>query len=134
MTTPKEIRRPREGMSTLSAQFSRRMIDKVVAAIQDLRLKGKTEHEILQKMRTELRHVDEHTLQKLHAKSLGLKIADDFTAGQIAGRREIKSGTLAVKLKKEPEWLTVGSIVHLDEEEWVVTARGAVELTLKRLR
>lgn len=134
MSTPKEIRRPREGMSTLSAQFSRRMIDKVVAAIKELRQKGRSENEILAKMRTELRHVDEHTLQKLHAKSLNLKIEDDFTASQVVSRREIKSGTLGIKLKKEPEWLTIGSIVQLDGEEWCVTARGETDLTLKRLR
>ena len=133
MADSKEIQKPREGMSTLSAQFTRKYVDKVVSAIKDLRTGGMAETKIYEKMRGELKHLDEHTLRRIYDKSLGKPISDDLTEKMIAERKEVKSGTIQVTLKTETPF-GIGSILQIDGDDWCVTQRREKTLTLKHIR
>lgn len=129
-----ELKRPREGLSTLSAQFTRRYMEKVVAAVRELRDSGMSEVRIFEKMRAELKHVDEHTMRRLYDKSLNKTVPDDLVADQVASRQEIKPGTLELEMKSLTLPLTLGSIVQYEGIDWVVTQRRGLALSLKAIR
>lgn len=129
-----ELKKPREGLSTLSAQFTRRYMDKVVSAVRELRQSGMTEVRIFEKMRSELRHVDDHTLRRLYDRSLDRTVPDDLTAEQVAARREIKPGTVDLELRRLELPLTIGSIVQYEGVDWIVTQRRELTLSLKAIR
>ena len=133
-TVADELKRPREGLSTLSAQFTRRYMDKVIAAVRELRQSGMSEVRIFDKMRAELKHVDDHTLRRLYDRSLDKTVPDDIVAGQVAARHDVKTGTVDLELHALALPLTLGSIVQYEGVDWVVTQRRDLKLSLKAIR
>lgn len=134
MSEDRNLKKPREGITTLSVLFTKSLMTKMVKACRDLRGSGASEGRILDKMRVELKHVDAHTLRRIYDKSLDREIPDDITPGMVKERQETKRGAIELELESAPEALVVGSIVQYEGVDWCVTLCRGSTLRLRQLR
>lgn len=128
-----QLRKPREGLSTLFAQFTRESVDHIVTAIRKLRTQGMNEKEILQKIDDELPEYDIHTRRRLYEKSQNLEIADDIKAEEVIARREVKADELELTLKSTPSLAHRDTLIRFQSEDWVVVKTWAQAVLIKRL-
>lgn len=130
---PDEIRLPREGMSTLSAAFTRSYVEKIIRGIKSLRDKGKPEDQILKTLRDQLTDLDPFSLERVYKISLGETIPDDFAESMIAKETEIKPGTWKLEVKLVPPGVEMGTIVHHRGRACCVVRRDGAMVQLKAL-
>lgn len=91
-----ELQLPREGMSTIGAQFTKSAVNKVLQAVQKLKAQGFNELVILDKMKKELPFFHPHTVRRLYDKSVGNPVEDDIKASDVTSEREVKPATFEI--------------------------------------
>src|SRR5262245_13011646 len=101
-----------EGISTLSAQLTRRQVDRHIERIKELRKMGIPESSIEQAMAKDLKDYDAHTLARLRQLATGGEIPDDFTAAQISGSKQPKPNTMELTFSAVPKGITLHSLVR----------------------
>ena len=127
------IRKPREGLSTLFAQFTRESVDHILQAIRKLRVQGMSEKEILQKLDDELPEYDLHTRRRLYDKSQDAPVVDDIKAEEVLARREVKADELELTLKSTPSFAHRDTLIRFQNDDWVVVKTWAQAILIKRL-
>ena len=134
MADPQDLSEPQEGMTTLSVQFTRNLMNRLIKAVQDLRREGMSETRIIEKMKEELKHVDEHSLRRIYDRSIGNPVPDDITEPMVRARREVKTGVVELDLAELPSHCHLGTLLQLDGEDWCLTRRVGSMLTLRRIQ
>lgn len=125
---------PREGMSTLAAQYTRRSVEHILKVIQTLRHKGKSEEAIRERMQQELRQFSPFSLERLYQKSIGRAIPDDFKQENIAQLEAVKSNTIRVTVHQLPGEVQVDDLVLYRGEDWYVSWIEGKTYTLKQVQ
>lgn len=128
-----ELRLPREGLSTIGAQFTKSAIVKILLAVRKLKNEGWPEPQILEKMRKELPHFHPHTLKRLYDKSVGNPVEDDVRAEDIVAERTIKDRTIEIDLKLVPKGIEADCLIQFRGEDWYVARVRGNTLLLKNL-
>lgn len=128
-----DIRMPREGMSTLVTQYTRKELDRLANVITQLRARGQSEDTILGMMRQQLTNFDPHTLQRIYRRSLGLAIPDDFEPGNVKSLVELKSTTVRLEVHEVIGHLRPMSLVQFRGGDWFVQSLEGSTYTLKRV-
>ncbi|MGD0091579.1 MAG: hypothetical protein ABSE73_16805 [Planctomycetota bacterium] len=111
-----------EGVSTLTAQFSRRVLERIVRTIQRERARGVPDDKIARAMERDLSGYDEHSRRLLLRLASGGLLSDDFPPETVAGSEQLKSNTLLLTLTAAPSGIKTHSIVHYQGREWLVAA------------
>ena len=120
-----------EGISTLSAQLTRRQVDRHVERIKELRAKGITEATIEQAMANDLPDYDEHTRVLLRQIATGGDIPDDFAPEKIISSKQPKPNTFELALAGPPGELKLHTLVRYQKKNWLVVAQQGNNWTLK---
>lgn len=108
-----ELQIPKEGLSTLSAAFTREYVEKIIRVLKQLREKGTSEAAIRLKIDHELKNsVDAFSRRRLYDMSRDLAIPDDFAPDAIVEERETKPGSFVVKVTKTPAGFIPGTLMH----------------------
>lgn len=128
-----EIKMPKEGLSTLVTQFTKRELDRLGRVITSLREKGDSEEKILGVMREQLKRFDAHTLQRIYARSLGKALPDDFEAGNVVKETEVKKNTIVLEVHEMLGQIDQQSLVLYKGEEWYVQWVEEGKYTLKKV-
>ncbi len=122
-----------EGFSTLAAQFTRSVVDKIVSTVRKLRAEGWTEGSILARMREDLRAYPSHAVQRLYDLSRDKAIPDDVASSNLASEKEVKADTIEVGVRVPLPGVEKGGLLQHKGSCWyVVEVRGPV-YTLKKL-
>lgn len=120
-----------EGISTLSAQLTRRQVDRHVERIKELRAKGIPDATITAAMQKDLPDYDTHTLMRLRQLATGGEIPDDFAAASIASSKQPKPNTIELSFTSAPSEIKLHSLVRYQGKNWLVVAAQGNNWTLK---
>ena len=129
-----ELAFPKEGLSTLGAQFTKATMKKVIDAVQKLLKDGWTEAKIVKKMREELRSFRPFTIQRLFDRAAGRKVGDDIGAADVVAEKVLKEGTIEVELATPPAGVESDGLVRFRGCDWYVARVRGKAFTLKLLR
>jgi hypothetical protein len=129
-----EIRLPREGMSTIGAQYTRVYLERVLAAVRKLKDQGWPEPRILDKMRAELHSFTEHDIKRLFDLAVENPVEDDVPAADVQAERTIKEGTVELDVARIPKFAEVGSLLRFQGSDWYIAGKRASTLVLKKIR
>lgn len=107
-----DLQLPKEGLSTLSASFTRDYVEKVLKALKQIRDHGTSEADILRKMEREMRDMDAFSRRRLYEMSRGGPIPDDFPPDAVVDQREPKPGSFVLTVKQVPKVFVVGTLIQ----------------------
>lgn len=125
---------PLETVATLSPEFNRQHLRKLLHSISSLRDSGMKEVDIMKKLKTELKGYDGHTIRRLHELSLGTPVVDDF-ASITKSSKPVKDGEIQLDVTEPPQEVSVGSLVQYLGDPWCVAKIDKKTLyTLRRIR
>ena len=122
-----------EGFSTLAAQFTSSVVDKIVSTVKKLRAEGWTEGNILSRMREDLRVYPSHAVHRLYDLSRDKAVPDDVAESNLVSEKELKADSLEVAVKVPIPGVEKGGLFQHKGLCWlVVEARGPLYI-LKKL-
>jgi hypothetical protein len=124
---------PPEGFSTLAAQFTRKVVDRIVSTIRDLRRRGWTERRILAQLKKDLRAFPSHAIRRLYDLSRDRAIPDDVAASNIASEKEVKTDTLELVVRVELPGVEKGGLLQHRGSCWYVASASGTAYVLKKL-
>jgi hypothetical protein len=128
-----ELQLPREGMSTIGAQFTKSAVSKVLQAVKKLKDQGFNELAILDKMKKELPFFHPHTVRRLYDKSVGNPIEDDFREADVVSEKELKPGTIELALKAAAPGIERDCLIQFRGGDWYVAKVTGATYLLKKI-
>lgn len=128
-----EISKPKEGIKTLSAQFSLVRLEKTIDTAKKMRRLGKTEQEVSQYVNSQHSDLDFSSRKKIYQISLGELPADDLLAEDVENISLVNETTLSLTLKKAMRDTQEGSLIFYQGKRWVVVGLNGLNLDLKQI-
>lgn len=128
-----ELKLPREGMSTIGAQFTKSAVAKVLAAVKKLKEQGFNELTILDKMKKELPFFHPHTVRRLYDKSVGNPVEDDLKTENLVSEKEVKPGTFEIVVTAPLPGIERDCLVQYKGNDYYVAKASGTTYLLKKI-
>ena len=130
---PEEISEPLEGFSTLAAQFTRSVLDRILSTVKKLREQGWPERRILARMRQDLKLYPSHAVQRLYDLSCNKEISDDIAPSNLVSEKEVKKDALDVAVRVLIPGIERGGLLQHRASCWYVVDVRGTTYGLKKL-
>ncbi len=125
------VRKPKEGLNTLIAEFTFLHFDAAIEEIKKLRSEGFSEKELISRIEHRYSDTDERTRKKIYQLSLDVAPRDDFSDEELASRVDQSDTTVEVELKSAPDEYPAGAVVFFEGRRWVVSSVKDGRIVLK---
>lgn len=122
-----------EGINTLAAQFTRRLVARYIGLIQRELAKGTPEEKILAEIGRAPGGYDEHSCKLLVRLASGGEVPDDFPPETVTKREQPKENTVVLTLSAVPSGIRQYTLVHYQDQQWLVVECEKHKWTLKSL-
>lgn len=130
---PDEIFQSSEGYSTLAAQFTRKVVDKIVVLVRKLRRDGWTEKKILAQMRGDLQAYPRSAVQRLYDLASDKPVPDDVTPANLVSEKEVKANTIDLTVKVAIPGIQKDGLFQHRGAVWLVLSADKKVYRLKKL-
>ena len=122
-----------EGINTLAAQFTRRLVARYIGLIQRELAKGTPEEKIVAEIARAPGGYDDHSCALLLRLAAGDSVPDDFPPEIVVKREQPKDNTVVLTLSASPSGIQQYSLVHHHGAQWLVVERDKDTWMLKAL-
>jgi hypothetical protein len=128
-----EIRKPVEGVDTLSAEYTGKSVLRILAELERMRVAGTTDEELRRRLFMGVRSFDRRSLDRIFRMFLREPIPDDFPPEKIASVERPKESTVTIRVHLPMPLIGRDSLVRFQGKDYLVTRHNDDRYFLKEV-
>lgn len=129
-----ELDLPSEGFSTLAAQFTGDMMARVTDTVTRMKNSGMPEGKIIERLRQQLRHLDDRSLKLVYNKALGGTTDETFKPTEIKSAKDVKPGTIEIELAVDRKDISIGSVIQYKKDIYTIARLTRTGYVIKMVK